>query len=196
MDHCEDGDHASCRDGERRRLFEMLYCEACGNLFLGGRRAALGDATELSASSPDLESIPETAASSNFESLTHEQYAVFWPRTSRVPDDLPGGERWDAATIDTRNSVLFADHSTGPIRIPGLLYSLDGRRAATHHRAAGSADFASCRSRQASGSCVARLRASSRSAGARSSAASASISRRSCWTGWAAVPAKHSNLPG
>lgn len=131
--------HSACRDGAQRRLFELLYCEACGDLFLGGRRTDLGDATELSGSSPDLESIPETAMSSNFEALTHEEYAVFWPQSSAVPDDLPSAERWDAATIDTRNSVLLAGQSTGSTRVPGLLYSLAAGRAALHYRTPGSA---------------------------------------------------------
>lgn len=131
--------HVTCRDEERRRLFELLYCEACGELFLGGRRAELGDATELSASSPDLESIPETVVSSNFEALTHEEYAVFWPRTSSVADDVPTGERWDSATIDTRNSVLLSGVVQGSVKVSGLLYSLDARRVASHGRAPGSA---------------------------------------------------------
>ena len=59
--------HAQPALGETRgpRLFEMLYCEACGDLFMGGQRGrATGthSETELLPSSTELEGLPERAA--------------------------------------------------------------------------------------------------------------------------------------
>lgn len=116
--------HALCGDGVTRRLFELLYCEACGELYLGGRRspsAGLGG-TELSPTAPDLEGLPEAAASSYFEALSHAEYAVFWPSTRRPAKDLPDEEKWSEATVDTRNSVVVSSRSSGPTMVPGAVF--------------------------------------------------------------------------
>lgn len=137
--------HALCGDGVTRRLFELLYCEACGELYLGGRRSpssALGG-TELSPTAPDLEGLPEAAASSYFEALSHAEYAVFWPSTRRPAKELPDGEKWCEATMDTRNSVLALSRSSGPTLMPGAIFWRTGsdERSA---RAPGSAAPRAC----------------------------------------------------
>lgn len=116
--------HTLCGDGVTRRLFELLYCEACGELYLGGRRSpstGLGG-TELSPTAPDLEGLPEAAASSYFEALSHAEYAVFWPSTRRPAKDLPDEEKWSEATVDTRNSVVLPSRSSGPTMVPGAVF--------------------------------------------------------------------------
>ncbi len=73
-------------DGLVRRPFEMLYCEQCGELFLGGRRAIrISESNhpamvELCPVDSDADKAPETSSSQRFEDLTYDDFAVVWPR--------------------------------------------------------------------------------------------------------------------
>ncbi|WP_437871016.1 DEAD/DEAH box helicase [Methylorubrum extorquens] len=94
-----------------RRLFEMLYCEACGDLFLGGQR---GQATaderqfELLPTSSDLESAPDRGAPELYDRMTFDQFAVFWPSTARPVLPEGGWDEWQTATLDAVTGVLSA----------------------------------------------------------------------------------------
>lgn len=77
-------------EGPSRRLIETLYCEACGELFVGGMRSAngAGGAIDLLPSSANLEALPFGASGTEFEDLTHDEYAIFWP-TNRAGPERP-----------------------------------------------------------------------------------------------------------
>ena len=66
------------------RIFELLYCECCGELLFGGMRArAQGPIlTELLPFEPYLDGLPDSATSQRFEKLSYNDYAVFWPNSS------------------------------------------------------------------------------------------------------------------
>ena len=68
-----------------RRLFELLYCEACGELLIGGQRGDKnsGAVVEMLPSAADLENIPEKGVSEYYDKMLFDQFAVFWPRTRR-----------------------------------------------------------------------------------------------------------------
>lgn len=59
------------------RVLELLYCEPCGEVFLGGYRRETGTPNEwyLSPDHPDLESSPEKSAADR----SYLSYAVYWP---------------------------------------------------------------------------------------------------------------------
>ena len=65
------------------RLYELVYCECCGDLFFGGMRADISGrshyAAELLPQEPRLEGLPDEAISQRFEELSWEDYAIFWP---------------------------------------------------------------------------------------------------------------------
>ena len=65
------------------RLYELVYCECCGDLFFGGMRADISGkshyAVELLPQEPRLEGLPDEAISQRFEELSWEDYAIFWP---------------------------------------------------------------------------------------------------------------------
>lgn len=65
----------TCQCGSR--VMELLYCEACGEVFLGGYRRAGVNPNEwiLSPDHPDLEASPDMAALDR----DYATYAVFWP---------------------------------------------------------------------------------------------------------------------
>lgn len=114
--------HGACADGTTRRLVELVYCEACGELFVGGRRTPDGNSvTEVLTTAPNLEELPERASDALYEELAHVDYAVFWP-TRSAPRDKAAGEDWLARSLDTRNSILTSVPG-GQYAVPGLLFS-------------------------------------------------------------------------
>ncbi|MFL9869546.1 DEAD/DEAH box helicase [Paraburkholderia fungorum] len=116
--------HASCDDGVSRRLFELVYCEACGELFIGGRRNADSNsrATELLTTAPNLEQLPEAAANTSYESLSYNEYAIFWPRAGEPKDGEAKGEEWAHASLDTRNAVVSPAGHEDPTHLMGRLF--------------------------------------------------------------------------
>ena len=64
------------------RLYELLYCECCGELFLGGIRADIPRrsryAAEILPQEPCLENLPDEAIDQRFEELSWQDYVVFW----------------------------------------------------------------------------------------------------------------------
>jgi Lhr-like helicase len=99
------------------RVLELLYCEQCGTVFLGGNRLTLedNDGWELLPTEPDIEGIPERQVGSFLERRTYHEFAVFWPSRDihdeelskkgwKQPSRLAGGTekaRWDKASLDT-----------------------------------------------------------------------------------------------
>lgn len=129
-----------------RRLFELVYCEACGEAFVAGRRsAAPGAATELLPTSPNLEGLPDFGAADDFGSLSHAQFAIFWPsrnlpkegdapsassnRGNRRKQTAAWDEHWDDAYLDARNGLVLPAH-TDPTAdgyvLPGRIFRLAG----------------------------------------------------------------------
>jgi Lhr-like helicase len=72
-------------DQPPRPLLEVLYCEACGELFVGGRTDSSLSAPggiDLLPTEPRLEGLPDQAVSQRFEDLTYFVYRIFWPTGS------------------------------------------------------------------------------------------------------------------
>jgi Lhr-like helicase len=93
--------------GYRRKL-ELIYCEACGEVFVGGLRGLAGSGApevELLPSTPDLGKLPEAGAVGYYEDLSFDEFAVFWPST-RDPEEVGAGEAWQEATLDTGVGVV------------------------------------------------------------------------------------------
>jgi Lhr-like helicase len=65
------------------RVLELLYCQPCGEVFLGGYKKedlTVPNAWHLSPDYPDLENVPDKSASLRRE---FGDYAVFWPALGR-----------------------------------------------------------------------------------------------------------------
>jgi DEAD/DEAH box helicase domain-containing protein len=91
------------------RLFEVLYCECCGELFVGGMRRPRGpNEFELLPNEMELDGLPEAAASRLFEDLAYDQYAVFWPtnRATQPTSADPSVESWTPARLDAATGVV------------------------------------------------------------------------------------------
>jgi Lhr-like helicase len=78
----------TCQCGSR--VLELLYCEACGEIFLGGYRRPGTNPNEwyLSPDHPDLEASPDMASLDR----DYARYAVFWPAPNGVQ---PVRTQWD-----------------------------------------------------------------------------------------------------
>ena len=119
--------HASPVPGEARgrRLFEMLYCEACGDLLMGGQRGrATGGSreAELLPSSTELENLPERAAAEYYDRMSFEQFAVFWPRRTDPLTPESNYDDWEPASLNPETGVVTVGFEVPEGAIGGHLY--------------------------------------------------------------------------
>jgi hypothetical protein len=107
-------------------VLELLTCEGCGEVFLGGYRSL--DTQNpgewfLSADHPDLEASPETA----FLNRDFQSYAVFWPAANGLRpitqqwDQDRVNRRWDAAALNVQEGKVVLGGSEG---VTGFLYNV------------------------------------------------------------------------
>lgn len=76
------------------RVLELLYCQPCGEVFIGGYRDKDDNsniAWFLSPDFPDLERVPDRSASLK---RTHGEYLVFWPAGTRPLVRTNAGSSW------------------------------------------------------------------------------------------------------
>lgn len=115
-----------------RRMVELLYCEACGELMIGGMRSSdNGGPIELLPTNPKLESLPFSASGTEFEDLTYNEYAIFWP-TNRDQPEAPevsskkdqSGSNWSRSRFDPFGARVLPSviGTHQPTDIPGFIY--------------------------------------------------------------------------
>ncbi|MFN7970780.1 MAG: DEAD/DEAH box helicase [Acidobacteriota bacterium] len=116
------------------RVLELLYCQPCGEVFIGGYRDAdenVANAWYLSPDFPDLERVPDRSASLE---RSHGEYLVFWPAGARPlarsthvgpswrwQQDGQGGHQWCPASLDIIEGRLSL---TPGLRNPGPEWSV------------------------------------------------------------------------
>ncbi|MEZ8739521.1 DEAD/DEAH box helicase [Photobacterium swingsii] len=115
------------------RVFELLRCEACGEIYIGGQKAVSNTGgIEFLPTSVELELMPELGSSSNIESLSSKAYGLFWP----TQESLFGEEKdqWRRAYIDpTSGRVLLEQQLVGhndahrERLVSGWLYQRDNK---------------------------------------------------------------------
>ena len=119
--------HAAPSEGETRgrRLFELLYCEACGDLLIGGQRGrgtGSSSETELLPSSTELENLPERAAAEYYDRMSFEQFAVFWPRRTNPFSSESNYDLWEAASLNPETGIVTAGDQVPEGSVGGYLY--------------------------------------------------------------------------
>ena len=77
------------------RILEVLYCEQCGEVFLGGVKLVgdpdnEGDISLLS-TDPDFEGVPDKSSARLTQEKSHAEYGVFWPARAEKPSDVCPG---------------------------------------------------------------------------------------------------------
>lgn len=102
------------------RSFDLLYCESCGDLLVGGRRFKSPGNTKLVEITPmesDLESLPDKSNSGRFEDQSFDSYVVFWPQGEQSqPAADHEVEKWRAFTLDARTGQCRKGHDDSGVK--------------------------------------------------------------------------------
>ena len=97
------------------RVLEMLYCEPCGEIFLGGyRRLLQQNVWSVVPDDPNIDKAPDHSS----DHRTYQNYAVYWP--SRKPDGTlrePQRTAWAQEGVRRTWRLAELDHLTGELRI-------------------------------------------------------------------------------
>lgn len=97
------------------RVLELLYCESCGDTFLGGYRRELRSGVwSLVPDDPNIEKAPDHSANDR----TYANYAVYWPsRPPAAPLQDPQRTQWTHDTVPRQWRPAQYNHRTGEIQI-------------------------------------------------------------------------------
>ncbi len=105
------------------RVLELLSCQTCGNLFLGGYKHQISENSRgwyLSGDYQELEGLPEKG----IRNRNYETYAIFWQRKEK-PDRPPwhkNKRRWARAQFSPFRGTLIPDSSAA---YNGHFYKID-----------------------------------------------------------------------
>lgn len=114
-----------------RRQFELLYCECCGETFLGGVKSRHGGQVGTSAPieellpyESDTESLPDQPLADRFEDLTYKDYAVIWPvdENNRPIRDDDNQECWKPIWLDPGSGLVYGTNQPNRSLQPGYLF--------------------------------------------------------------------------
>lgn len=114
-----------------RRQFEVLYCECCGETFLGGVKSQRGEQfgtnpplEELLPHEAETESLPDQPLADRFEDLTYKDYAVIWPvdENSKAISDEDNRERWRPIWLDPGSGLVYGTNQPDRSLQPGYLF--------------------------------------------------------------------------
>ncbi len=102
------------------RVLELLYCEACGDIFFGGYRRDTGlnpNEWYLSPDHPDLEASPDMASMDR----DYMRYAVYWPA---APGLAPASPQWTQDGVSRAWRAARFTPADGKVALggPGYLY--------------------------------------------------------------------------
>ena len=103
----------TCRCGSR--ILEMLYCEPCGDIFLGGyRRPLQQNVWSLVPDDPNIEKAPDHSANDR----SYDNYAIYWPaRQSDGTLRQPQRDNWRQEGVQRHWRMAAFDHRTGEIQV-------------------------------------------------------------------------------
>lgn len=114
-----------------RKVLELLRCENCGQLFIGGnrKRETNDGSVTLTLNFPNLEQIPNFNPTPMVQNKTYQDYAIFWPKDLNTPINIPEGSANQGGgdhvvVINTGKNA----YSNGKAQwVPGYLDSLTGK---------------------------------------------------------------------
>jgi DEAD/DEAH box helicase domain-containing protein len=90
-------------------VLDVIVCQACGELYLGGYRARDGSSFRMVHDQPDLERIPSPAPFAK----TYSDYAVFWPVERN--NDRPARDKWEHNKVTRRWAEKWMDTILGDV---------------------------------------------------------------------------------
>jgi DEAD/DEAH box helicase domain-containing protein len=106
------------------RILELLYCEPCGDLFLGGfRRTLQPNVWSLVPDDPNIEKAPDHSANNR----AYDNYAVYWPALAADGSlRQPQRDNWTIEGVRRRWVMATFDHQTGEMRLARRLADATG----------------------------------------------------------------------
>jgi len=128
----------------KHRVFENLYCEQCGTLFLGGIRLTdegNPNEYELLQNSPNIEKIPDEHITPFVEKRSYKDFALFWPCNEINPEvkekqwnQLPiintdkvskNKAQWKLASLNINTGKVKLGNNEPKNNIEGYLFHID-----------------------------------------------------------------------
>ncbi|MDD6184229.1 MAG: DEAD/DEAH box helicase [Bacteroidales bacterium] len=93
------------------KMLELLRCECCGELFIGGNRRTMDYGVGISLNDPNIDKIPNMQATPMVQRKNIEEYVVFWPkrRNEGTQDTINGFYRKDNADNHERFGLVNAN---------------------------------------------------------------------------------------
>lgn len=137
------------KDGNK--VLELLRCENCGELYIGGNRKVEEGCTYLTLNYPNLNQIPNFNPTPMVQNKSYQEYAIFWPHDINDAPKLTSGDggydyvakingqskpkkrdgraKWKPGYLDsvTGEFIPFNTRNRGENidrRIPGFLYKV------------------------------------------------------------------------
>jgi DEAD/DEAH box helicase domain-containing protein len=129
------------------RVFELLYCEQCGEVFLGGSRFRdQNNGQSLLPVDPALEEAPARRVHLLSQNKRYHEYGIFWPslgrqvhqevgeswRTRRcgvgARGEVDGSGSWNKATLSKKSGRVEVGGEASPDSISGYVYVLEPDR--------------------------------------------------------------------
>lgn len=113
-----------------RKVLELLRCENCGQLFIGGNRKKEDDGSiSLTLNFPNLEQIPNFNPTPMVQNKNYLEYAIFWPKDLNTQIQLTNGNAQAGANnhvveISSGNNIYDLGKAQW---VPGYLDSLTGK---------------------------------------------------------------------
>jgi DEAD/DEAH box helicase domain-containing protein len=103
---------------DRGKIFDMHYCDICGELFIGGNKYITGNNVEIAASYPKIDQLPEVQPEGDFSLKNHAEYGLFWPVKSFA--QLNYEDEWSQpllgeGSVNARWEKVYIDINTGKI---------------------------------------------------------------------------------
>lgn len=115
-----------------RKVLELLRCENCGQLFIGGnrKREINDESVSLTLNFPNLEQIPNFNPTPMVQNKTYQDYAIFWPKELNTKIELERKGKPEAGANDHVVEILTGKHGADLGKadwVPGYLDSLTGK---------------------------------------------------------------------
>lgn len=89
------------------RVFELLYCENCGVVYLGANWQSDGNNIELVSEDPFFEGIPNKERSRIVEQRSYDELAIFWPKGDlELSEDAK--KKWNQPFLDKSSEASIS----------------------------------------------------------------------------------------
>lgn len=93
------------KDGNK--VLELLRCENCGELYIGGNRKVEDERTFLTLNYPNLNQIPNFNPTPMVQNKSYQEYAIFWPHdindAPELTDEQYGANDLVASKVDGKS---------------------------------------------------------------------------------------------